>query len=178
MTQSPPRGPLPERPTEPPAPPPVASGALPPLADSDEVHDGVVHHNRSGWVAASHPVGGRCPHCPRPKVRWHRVTVASTSPDGETLDRAVEGDDAWVAASLRALADQLDPPKPPRPTHRGDVTNDAAARLRKPGTVTSPGVVEVVMSGQQPSGGSIIDRALQADRERRRQGPSDPMSFR
>lgn len=174
MTQSPPRGPLPERPTEPPAPPP--------LADSDEVHDGVVYHNRSGWVAASHPADGRCPHCPRPKVRWHRVTVASTSPDGETLDRAVEGDDAWVAASLRALADQLDPPK--RPTRdmsmsgRGDVTNDAAARLRKPGTVTSPGVVDVVMGGQQPSGGSVIDRALQADRERRRQGPSDPMSFR
>lgn len=139
----------------------------------------LVEHTRDGVIIAMHPADGRCPNCPPvpPKVRWHRVEVRSTSPDGETLDRAVEGDDAWVAASLRALADQLDPPKPPRPNMRGgDLTTDAAARLRKPGTVSSPSAVTTVMQGQMPDT-SAVSRAVAAERERRRGGP-DPLSFR
>ena len=179
MTQSDPRpGALPERPTEPPAPPPVSSGARP-AADGDFTYGGTTRHVRGGEVAATHPEHGRCPHCPATKrgVAWHRVEVRSTSADGlETLDRAVEGDDTWVAASLRALADQLDPPK--RPTRadalsaREMATGPGAAReaaTRRPGSV--------VTALPPPLDGASA--RIAADMQRRRSaGGQDPMSFR
>lgn len=174
MTQSDPRpGALPERPTEPPAPPPVSSGARPP-ADGDFTYGGTTQHVRGGEVAATHPEHGRCPHCPPTKrgVAWHRVEVRSTSADGlETLDRAVEGDDAWVAASLRALADQLDPPKRPTRTDalssRGDAARDMAPR--RPGSV--------VTALPPPMDGASARIAADMQRRRSAGGP-DPMSFR
>jgi hypothetical protein len=172
VTQSDPRpGTLPERPTEPPASPPPASGALSPVVTVTE--SGEMTHTRDGIVLAVHPEGGRCPHCPAGVrgIRWHRVQVHSTSANGlETLDRAVEGDDAWVAASLRALADQLDPPK--RPTRLDGLTPREAARdmaPRRPGAVIST----------LPAPGDGMAARAAADLQRRRStGGPDPMSFR
>lgn len=48
-------------------------------------------------------------------ARWHVVEIDTTGLDGTHSMRRVEGDDAWVAAALRALANQLDPPPPPAP---------------------------------------------------------------
>jgi hypothetical protein len=175
VTQSDPRpGALPERPAAAPASPPPASGALSPVATV--IEGGEMTHTRDGIVLAVHPEGGRCPHCPAGVrgIRWHRVEVHSTSANGlEALDRAVEGDDAWVAASLRALADQLDPPK--RPTRadalssRGDAARDMAPRRA--------GAVITSLPQPQPVDGTAARVA--ADIQRRRQsGGQDPMSFR
>lgn len=62
---------------------------------------------------------------------WHRVEVITTHPSGESLKRIVEGDDTWVAASLRALADKLDPPKPPRPGLRTQPDPAAGGMVRR-----------------------------------------------
>jgi hypothetical protein len=63
---------------------------------------------------------------------WHRVEVIiTTHPSGESLKRIVEGDDTWVAASLRVLADQLDPPKPPRPNLRTQPDPAAGGMVRR-----------------------------------------------
>lgn len=61
---------------------------------------------------------------------WHHVTVTTTDRYGQTRTRTVEGDDAWVSASLRALADRLDPPKA-RPTLRQPVDPGAANMVRR-----------------------------------------------
>lgn len=138
------------------------------------ITEGLVEHTRDGAVIAAHPEDGRCPHCPRaPRgIRWHRVEVHTTSADHlETLDRAVEGDDAWVAASLRALADQLDPPRPTTRgnalTGRGDAARDMAPR--RAGSV-------VTNISSPPADNGMAARA-NAELQRRRGGP-DPMSFR
>lgn len=62
---------------------------------------------------------------------WHRVEVVTTGPYGEPIRRTVEGDDTWVAASLRALADKLDPPKPPRPNLRTQPDPAAGGMVRR-----------------------------------------------
>ena len=65
-------------------------------------------------------------------TRWHSVEVTTFDGDGSgnAKKRTVEGDDVWCAAALRALADQLDPPKPPRPGLR-DVARDAGSQVRR-----------------------------------------------
>jgi hypothetical protein len=164
---------LPERPAVAPPTPPPASGALPPVATV--IDGGEMVHTRDGIVLAVHPEGGRCPHCPAGVrgIRWHRVQVHSTSANGlETLDRAVEGDDAWVAASLRALADQLDPPK--RPTRadalssRGDATRDMAPRRAG----------AVITSLPAPADTNSARVAAELQRRRGDLGGPAPMSFR
>ncbi len=67
---------------------------------------------------------------PQPGARWHSVEVTTADGSGDPRKRTVEGDDVWVAAALRALADQLDPPKPPRPGLR-DVPRDSGAMVRR-----------------------------------------------
>jgi hypothetical protein len=71
------------------------------------------------------------------RTDWHRVQVATTDSYGEVLTRTVEGDDAWVAASLRALADRLDPPKPSRPGLR-EAVQGTRPTLRSPGGMVAP----------------------------------------
>ncbi len=44
--------------------------------------------------------------------RSHEVTIETFGVVG-LRRRVVAGDDSWVAAALRAYADQIDPPKPP-----------------------------------------------------------------
>jgi hypothetical protein len=73
------------------------------------------------------------PNIPQPGVVWYRVEVVTTHPHGEPLKRTVEGDDTWVAASLRALADKLDPPKPPRPGLRQPEPGAGSMVRRTPG---------------------------------------------
>jgi hypothetical protein len=63
------------------------------------------------------PEGGVTPPETTP-VRWHRLEIETTSPDGDSVTRRAEGDDQWIAASLRALADQLAPPQPVPPVTR------------------------------------------------------------
>lgn len=53
--------------------------------------------------------------------RWHRISVETDEPGlAHTLRQSAEGGDAVTAAWLRAYADQIDPPKPPRPVLRDD----------------------------------------------------------
>ena len=81
----------------------------------------------------------------------HRVEVTTTDQHGKEFKRLVEGDDTWVAASLRALADKLDPPKPPRPNLRMQPDPAAGGMVRRgPGG----GLVSVPPS---PSGVMIND---------------------
>lgn len=80
-----------------------------------------------------------------PSVRWHRVEVTTTWPKGEPTRRIVEGDDAWVAASLRALADQLAPLRPPMPAHRttapvADIVRQGMTTRRGGNVIRQPGV--------------------------------------
>lgn len=82
---------------------------------------------------------------------WHRVEVVTTRPHDEPLRRIVEGDGAWVAASLRALADQLDPPKPPRPNLRMQPDPAAGGMVRR-----GPGGA-LVSVPPSPSGTMIND---------------------
>ena len=69
---------------------------------------------------------------PQTGARWHSVEVTTFDGDGSgnAKKRTVEGDDVWCAAALRALADQLDPPKPPRQSLRDVMTgvSDSARR--------------------------------------------------
>lgn len=58
--------------------------------------------------------GGRRQRSPR-EERWHTVEVDTTELSGGHTRRRVEGDDVLVAAALRAIANQLDPPPPPAP---------------------------------------------------------------
>lgn len=80
----------------------------------------------------------------------HRVEVTTTDQYGKEFKRLVEGDDTWVAASLRALADKLDPPKPPRPT-----------RLTDPGTGNlvrrGPGGAGLVSVSAPPPSGMVMN---------------------
>lgn len=56
--------------------------------------------------------------------RWHRISVETDEPGlRHTMRQSTEGGDAVTAAWLRAVADQIDPPKPPRPVTRGDSMN-------------------------------------------------------
>ena len=53
--------------------------------------------------------------------RWHRVLVTTEEPGAvRPVSQTTEGGDAVTAAWLRAVADQIDPPKPPRPNLRED----------------------------------------------------------
>jgi hypothetical protein len=49
---------------------------------------------------------------PPPDSKWHKVEVTSVDTYGDSVKRTTEGDGVFVAAGLRALANQLDPPKP------------------------------------------------------------------
>lgn len=68
---------------------------------------------------------------PPARADWHRVEVTTTNQYGDQIRRTVEGDDTWVAASLRALADKLDPPKPPRPGLRTQSDPAAGGMVRR-----------------------------------------------
>jgi hypothetical protein len=75
--------------------------------------------------AESKPNGGCNMHSPRPIERQHEVEIVTTHPADSLVDvdrQKVVGGDAWVAAALRAFANQIDPPPPPappRPHYRG-----------------------------------------------------------
>lgn len=75
---------------------------------------------------------------PLSDTKWHTVELMSVSTQGDMIKRSIEGDGVFVAAGLRALADQLDPPKPPRPGLH-DWARDAGSQVRR-----SPGGVVVV----------------------------------
>jgi len=83
------------------------------------------------------PASGAKPPSPT-AVRWHRLSIESTSPDGDTITRRAEGDDSWVAASLRALADQLDPPPAPQPVMRPPGRGPIIRERTVPGLVALP----------------------------------------
>jgi hypothetical protein len=117
--------------------------------------DRVRHRDESG--EASHGLNDACDKCLPPfnggwlptaplarDVNWHDVKIVSTSPNGDTRQYASSGPDEWVAASLRALADQLCPPKPPTPALRPAVrAPEAAPQPSRPGAVALPPPTDV-----------------------------------
>lgn len=87
----------------------------------------------------------------QPGAVSHRVEVTTTDQHGKEFKRFVEGDDTWVAASLRALADKLDPPKL-RPGLRQPDPGAGNLVRRGPG-----GAGLVSMSIPPPSGAGHVD---------------------
>jgi hypothetical protein len=117
-------------------------------------------------------------------AHWNRVEVITMRPGQPDMRQSTEGGDAVTAAWLRAVADQLDPP---RPNYRGGAVRGTAdenprggAPLRTRGaSVSVPPSTEGVRVLDEHPPGSANALAAQARRSRpSRPGRTDPMSFR
>jgi hypothetical protein len=100
----------------------------------------IVHKDANNSRFIGHGTDARCSYCAptgdpsmvdtgktNPLGVWHVVAAYDNPATGATETQEVRGTSPVVAAWLRAVADQLEPPqRPTRPTHRGVAMLDPA----------------------------------------------------
>ena len=115
---------------------------------------------------------------------WNRAEIVTSRPGQPDVRQSTEGGDVVTAAWLRAVADQLDPPRPAMrggsrgPSVPGAQGGPFAGRTRGASVSVPPSADGVPVLDEHPPGSA---NALAAQARRNRPQPGgrrDPMSFR